>query len=231
MYSSEATTTKKNYKFGKREPNTQYPQHTNTNKMSESRARASFAAPTYFRSFFDKKTRHTFTDGGLYYNNPVQVADTERKLLWPHLSCEPPALLLSIGTGYDSTTKSETRQSPRIQPGPFGYFRYLYRIAWDQLQTSLGCEQAWKNFIYPLNLREQDDLRKYCRLNQDYHESLPKLDDVDKMTFLEDSTRACFMHDKLIDQVADTLVASLFYFKLNSTMRAKGSETRWCCQG
>jgi hypothetical protein len=192
-------------------------------------AQATSAAPGYFKSFSSEKTGHTFIDGGLCHNNPVLVANTERNLLWPHLKNEPPALLLSIGTGWDSTSKSGNKE-PKIKRGSLGFMRHVATVVWDQLQTTLDCQRTWENFIRLLNLTG-DDERKYCRLNLDYRENLPKLDEVDKLDFLEQTAREHFSQDSCINQVADTLVASLFYFKLNSTQRVPNSEVKWKCQG
>jgi len=38
-------------------------------------------------------------DGAINYSNPVYVADTESKLLWP--DHQHPDIVLSIGTGYE----------------------------------------------------------------------------------------------------------------------------------
>ena len=67
-------------------------------------AAATSAAPTIFKPFYHTRTQQTFMDGGLYYNNPVNVANRERKLLWPDVADCRPDLLLSIGTGTNSNT-------------------------------------------------------------------------------------------------------------------------------
>ena len=62
-------------------------------------AAATSAAPGYFKEFYHQPTGRAFLDGGLYYNNPIHVANRERKHLWPDVSNNRPDLLLSIGTG------------------------------------------------------------------------------------------------------------------------------------
>ena len=166
------------------------------------------------------------------YNNPVEVADTERKLLWPHLARDHPALLLSIGTGFDSASKvGEDKQGPKIIPGVSGYSKRLIKMAQDQFETCLDCELAWKKFLEPLKLTGQDSVRKYRRLNFDYGDALPKIDDVNSMASLVDRTRMHFSQDPLIGEVADTLTASLFYFRVDF-LKADGEDgAKWNCEG
>lgn len=63
-------------------------------------ARATSAAPTYFKPFVNTRTHQGYLDGALYHNNPVDVANDERKLLWPEDASLHPDVLLSIGTGH-----------------------------------------------------------------------------------------------------------------------------------
>ena len=78
-------------------------------------AAATSAAPGYFKELYHESTGRSFLDGGLYYNNPVHVANRERKLLWLDVADARPDLLLSIGTGRsaqmiaDDTYKSSTQ--------------------------------------------------------------------------------------------------------------------------
>ncbi len=40
-------------------------------------------------------------DGALYYNNPIKIANNERKLLWSDVAESHPDIMLSIGTGQN----------------------------------------------------------------------------------------------------------------------------------
>lgn len=62
-------------------------------------ASATSAAPSFFKPFEGSNPTRTYLDGALYYNNPVKVANYERKFLWPDVAENPPDILLSIGTG------------------------------------------------------------------------------------------------------------------------------------
>lgn len=65
-------------------------------------ARATSAAPGYFKPFIHERTGIGYLDGALYYNNPVRVANMECKLIWPDTMNLPPDILLSIGTGHNA---------------------------------------------------------------------------------------------------------------------------------
>ncbi|TKA71655.1 hypothetical protein B0A55_05295, partial [Friedmanniomyces simplex] len=82
-------------------------------------AAATSAAPGYFKAYYHGPTTQEFLDGALYYNNPVQVAHREARLIWPDLAESHPDLLLSIGTGMNqSALKTELREQPRHMPNP-----------------------------------------------------------------------------------------------------------------
>ena len=57
--------------------------------------RATSAAKGFFESITVGKHNQTFSDGGVLYNNPVQLVHREAETIWPERS----ALLISIGTG------------------------------------------------------------------------------------------------------------------------------------
>ena len=63
-------------------------------------AGATSAAPPFFKPF-ESHVGKMYLDGAIYYNNPVKVADNERKLLWPDVAESSPDLILSIGTGMN----------------------------------------------------------------------------------------------------------------------------------
>ena len=63
-------------------------------------ARATSAAPTYFKPFVNDRTHRGYLDGAIYHKNPVEVANDERRLIWPDERDLHPDILLSIGTGH-----------------------------------------------------------------------------------------------------------------------------------
>lgn len=64
-------------------------------------AAATSAAPSFFKPFKHPRCDRTYMDGALYYNNPIKIANNERKLLWSDVADNEPDLVLSIGTGQN----------------------------------------------------------------------------------------------------------------------------------
>jgi predicted acylesterase/phospholipase RssA len=56
---------------------------------------ATSAATTFFDPIAIGKFGQTFADGGVLYNNPIQLIDREAKSIWPGRD----AMIVSIGTG------------------------------------------------------------------------------------------------------------------------------------
>lgn len=199
------------------------------------RLRATSAAPTYFKSFFHGPTKLTFNDGGIKFNNPVFIADQERKILWPTLAKHDPDLLLSIGTGFHASTQaSSINPGPESEPGINGYLRRKLKLVLDAIQDNLDCEKAWSNFIERLSLPEDEERRKkYQRLNPSFPYSLPKLDEFTQMEKLQQETRASFLqYPRVYELVADTLIASLFFFEMQSTCTpATEPDDYYNCKG
>ena len=100
-------------------------------------ARATSAAPSFFKPFEKSFTKRVYLDGAIYYNNPVKVANNERKFLWPDVADSPPDLLLSIGTGLNKRKIDE-----ELQMDPNG--RSLVRRAKPQ---SVGTVGRWRDNV------------------------------------------------------------------------------------
>jgi patatin-like phospholipase/acyl hydrolase len=64
-------------------------------------AAATSAAPSFFKPFVHPNADRKYLDGALYFNNPIKIANNERKLLWPEVADCHPDLMLSIGTGQN----------------------------------------------------------------------------------------------------------------------------------
>ena len=97
-------------------------------------ASATSAAPSFFKPF-ESQGKQIYLDGALYYNNPVKVANNERKFLWPDTADAHPDLILSIGTGVnkrkidgamrsDSTGRSTIRHAKPQSVGKFDRIRH-----------------------------------------------------------------------------------------------------------
>ena len=207
------------------------------------RARATSAAPSFFRSFKSERNNRGYLDGALYHNNPVRVADLERRLIWPDTDNSPPDILLSIGTGCDNTIRNEAQQSfslhkrrtftmppePRETvegsrarvlrrervPQP----RKLFNILVNRVGNILDTELTWLTFMSEATRGDQDDKTRYHRINPSIGEEPPRLDETKKLPHLR-HRMAHVMRDPAfhnqIGVIARRLVASSFYVEVPS---------------
>ncbi|KAG0640048.1 acyl transferase/acyl hydrolase/lysophospholipase [Tuber brumale] len=198
--------------------------------------RATSAAPRYFKSFYHKASGHTFYDGAITYNNPVFLANAERKIIWPEQKERDPDILLSIGTLWSDQDESGSELVDRISSKAiFGLPRYaknLLGIMVGAVRDDLDCEKTWSSFYDSLNIAEEDGYRKkkYCRINPKIPNKPPPLDSVSSLDDLQAITRKYCSTSPEIKNVASTLVASLFYFELKSAKESTPAGC-WTCEG
>jgi hypothetical protein len=181
---------------------------------SDVRARATSAAPNYFRSYHHEITNQVYEDGALYHNNPVFIADSERKLIWPELADSPPDILISIGTGHNAK-KMELPVAPKataIPPkrGFISHFKTFKRIAQDHVAVSLDSERTWISWLQTLP-NPQEHAKRLVRLNVSCNRDPPSLDDVQSMRQLRIYVQEQYALNRLIEDIAHRLVASSFY--------------------
>jgi hypothetical protein len=197
------------------------------------RARATSAAPRYFKPFHHQASGHIFADGALSFNNPVQIAHNESKLLWPHHP--QPDILLSIGTG--SVREPEIQAGPepeRESRSPLRYFHRLKVIVTHQTEQNMNTQKAWDNFYTKQvdntpGLPEADTERKYRRVNVDFMDQVPKLHEYEQLLILlDEADRFCKENQPFIRGTASQLVASLFYLKFEGSTR---NEPDFECKG
>ena len=92
-------------------------------------ARATSAAPRIFKPFHHVPSKQVYVDGAIYQNNPIEIADKERKLLWPSLAKEYPDVIVSIGTSYMAPGSSSLDEVPvRIFLEYSCFIRFSQRI-------------------------------------------------------------------------------------------------------
>ncbi|KAK3291970.1 uncharacterized protein B0H64DRAFT_468830 [Chaetomium fimeti] len=192
-------------------------------------ARATSAAPGYFKPFRHEASRKVYLDGAIFHNNPIRIADRELRLLWP--KSEVPDIILSLGTGIDEDDlerRDKDDVEPRIGSAPSSLAKSAY-VAWAMrpfnnlkqrfdlltanMQKTLNCEQSWTDF-FASSVKEHDRF-KYVRLNPRLAGPLPELDDKKKMKDyredVEDWAAKTARSD--IERVARQLVAASFYFE------------------
>lgn len=177
------------------------------------RARATSAAPTYYRSFPHEPSKQVYLDGGINHNNPIAIADCERKLLWPDMAKRYPDILLSVGSGHCKTLKVPKKQPKAVQKvGISSNIKALYRLAVDHIESSLNSEAAWQNYMGVLAPAD-DEMFRFQRFNVELEGEPPKLDDVDGMDDLEYAARKQWSRTKRLSNVARHLVATCFFFE------------------
>ena len=176
-------------------------------------ARASSAAPTFFKSFTHQPSRREYMDGGILHNNPIQIAESERKLLWPEHGNDLPDIVLSIGSGYSKRKLPDEQIMPMSQKGIITNIRTLKKIAYGTIENSLNAEQAWQNFTEQLS---EEAKPRYHRLNVTlpYEDGPPNLDDVKAIHNLKlDVRKAMSTKMDQVREIANQLIASCFFFE------------------
>ena len=207
------------------------------------RARATSAAPSYFKSFKSERNNRGYLDGALYHNNPVRVADLERRLIWPETENSPPDILLSIGTSCNTAIRDEAQQafsspkqrdftippepSPTVDGGHRRIFkrergpqpRKFIKILVNRVGNILDTELTWLTFMSEATRGDQDDKTRYHRINPNIGEEPPRLDETKKLSYLRQRMthvmRDTTFHNQ-IGRIARRLVASSFYVEVPS---------------
>lgn len=205
-------------------------------------ARATSAAPGYFKPFIHERTGIGYLDGALYYNNPVRVANMERKLIWPDTINLPPDILLSIGTGHNADLAAakikkggkyvhtrapkevelpQKKKTKKITQLP--YVRRLFQGMKDRVDNMTNAELAWHNFsldVFKPN-REHYIQTRYQRINPDLGANPPPMDKVNMIEEVRKRTRNQLEHREeclqQVREISSRLIASSFYLEESST--------------
>ncbi|KAK6008536.1 hypothetical protein QM012_000439 [Aureobasidium pullulans] len=195
-------------------------------------AAATSAAPFYFKPYTHTKTGTSYIDGGLYHNNPVNVANRERKLLWPAIANKHPDMLLSIGTGKNliepqRETLDRRSSSPKNDNTPFapinksGGIRRTFNALYQRFDNILDAEHTWTEFEADINNQNDGFPSPHVRLNLDLKSKLPPFDAKDKFREFQADVKRRLKDSDVVEAVKDvacSLVASSFYFKLAKTV-------------
>ena len=199
-------------------------------QLTDFRARATSAAPRIFKPFSHEPSKQVYVDGAVYHNNPIQVADLERKLLWPTDGLNIPDFVLSIGTAYNPRSRKKLiERSSMIHSGIFGHAKTLAIIAMDHIRSSLDSEKTWTDYMLQLGL-PKEDRNRYKRINPVILEDPPALDDVHQMKRLQKKIREQMVNDSDIVNTAYCLLATSFYFEKTQPLIGL-SQGKILCQG
>ncbi|KAK1461914.1 hypothetical protein CCUS01_01504 [Colletotrichum cuscutae] len=192
------------------------------------RARATSAAPPFFKSFTKADTKRSYLDGALYHNCPVLVAHHERRMIWPDIADTVPDILLSIGTGMnglDNESQSTAHRTEILKGGETVTKRkrtflpvQLAQIAADRFDRILSCNAIWSDFKTDILSQNshvtRDSHRRHIRVNPDLRFKVPRLDAVNELDSLERATKRYLnLNRGKIKEIAHRLVASCFFFE------------------
>jgi hypothetical protein len=138
-----------------------------------------------------------FVDGAINYNNPVKIAETERRLLWPDHPL--PDIVLSLGTGIEKEGANVTTEERMAGPTCMEYGAGLGKLIKHFAKQVLDSERMWEEFETCQAIRDVElSKKRYIRLNVQCDGSLPELDHVDSMKNLEEkAARFCKMNDTI----------------------------------
>lgn len=190
-------------------------------------ARATSAAPRMFKPFHHEPSKQVYVDGAIYHNNPVQIADKERKILWLSMQAEYPDVWASIGTSYGPPRSDKELTSAPPQVGVWSHGKSLYKLAIDHIASALDSEKAWDDYISTLQPPIEKPSR-YVRLNPQLHVDPPSLDNVDCMQRIKTTVRTQMMNDHRIPLLALQLVASCFYFEKSAAAELQLNDSYEC---
>ncbi|KAF3925706.1 hypothetical protein AA313_de0203694 [Arthrobotrys entomopaga] len=198
-------------------------------------ARATSAAPRYFREFSHITSKEVYLDGGIYHQNPIYIANSERKLIWPEVEHLAPDIVLSIGSGYNPHPKTRKPKKFRSK----GVAQTMERLQWmatNHIESSIVAENIWNNWL-AANATNKDDVNRYVRFNVQFsqHDDPPHFDDLASMGKVEfEARKQINSFGQKIKLLADHLICSTFYFVLTDSNRysdANGHTREIRCKG
>ena len=189
-------------------------------ELTSSRARATSAAPKIFKPFHHELTKQVYLDGAIYHNNPINVADRERKLIWPSLRPLSPDIIVSLGTamhtgGSDLSKAPSEAKVPRL--GVPSHLSSLLKIAQDHIAASLDSEKTWESYVGTV-ANKREDRKRFARINPNLLDAPPALDDVAAMKKLQAEVGGWVKDNVQIKNVALQLVATMFYFQVTEVI-------------
>ncbi|KAK0900575.1 hypothetical protein LTR02_009119 [Friedmanniomyces endolithicus] len=155
----------------------------------------------------------TFQDGALRHNSPVNIALWEGSRIWSRDTQRDVVLSLGTGTGQD-TKPPEDSFAPNLQGR-------LYPSA-----MSLDGELTWRHL---LNHLEKDAEHRYFRLNVQFGDQEPRLDDIGAMEKLSQDVNLS-KNDQQLTEIKLALLASSFFFELKRAPKFDASGF-YICQG
>ena len=163
----------------------------------------------------------SFQDGGLRYNNPMDLAVWECQYIWQTETT--PDVLLSLGTGTQED--NQTPKAPHFRHLlNDGFIPRLYR----SFISSLDGERTWRDSV---NRMEEQRKTNCFRLNVGLPAVEPQLDDVSQMENLRQSV--CLQPGDTrrddLRRIVGALLAASFYLETCTLRSFEHGSYR--CQG
>ncbi|EUC27395.1 hypothetical protein COCCADRAFT_111821 [Bipolaris zeicola 26-R-13] len=177
-------------------------------------ARAASAAPLFFKPTTIKGYGDQ-QDAGLLRNNPIFMALSEAETLFPFT--EEPDFVVSLGTGGprpDTDDLCTSGSRSLLKDG------WISRVARGSLATMAG-GRDWKALV---SFGRPKSSGKYHRLDIKFDGPEPRLDAVSDMISLQSSALHDTLLSPVLDNIAECVVASLFYLKPHTRLRYRGRQ-------
>jgi hypothetical protein len=153
----------------------------------------------------------TFQDAGPLENDPTISALSEVSALFPGV--EEPDFVLSLGTGEPKPTNNRDNPPRNSSRNIWknGAFPRLCRLFWEKMRDK-NVRQAFLS--HP----------RYHRLNIQFDGDEPRLDDAQSIPLLKTIAEKDESVSDSIENIARCVIASLFYFELDSIPRRTGGK-------
>ncbi|OBS23194.1 hypothetical protein FPOA_03748 [Fusarium poae] len=204
-------------------------------------ARATAAAPPYFKPYLQSKTGMQYTDGSIHHVCPVFIADNERKRLWGETNQPHPDLVLSLGTGHTTSrlthkAKRALGQRPSVpsqqtaipQQRPYASLSSIWRTTNPVVDDQKCSEDIWNNYVEqaatPYQPYVSSHERRRMRINVTWADKRPNFDDIEEIDDIERNASNMMSDEDTIRMAAHKLVASCFYFE-RTGVDAQNRET------
>ena len=157
-------------------------------------------------------SKQIYSDGAIYHSNPIQIADKERKLIWPDLEKAYPDIIVSVGTSLGPLQDPADEKTPSPRLNVFSHGRLSYKSGIDQICAGYNSEKTWLSYMSVLQPASSQRYR-FVRLNPQLEEEPPRMDEIDRMLYLQKIVQTKLSSDNNIQRVAHHLIASSFYFE------------------
>ncbi|KAI9767636.1 MAG: hypothetical protein M1840_005507 [Geoglossum simile] len=151
----------------------------------------------------------TFQDAGPLENDPLISALSEVAAMFPLI--EEPDFVVSLGTGAPRLKNNGPSMSGPRNIWKDGAFPRLCRMYWEKIRDR-KVRQIFQT--HP----------RYHRLDIEFDGPEPRLDDTNSMPDLKSKAQADRSLSKVIDNIARCVIASLFYFELDSIPERSNGE-------